>query len=209
MRKAIGAAVVVFMAFASVAFGACGRDVPAGAASRIVPTASIDQALFDSAVRAEVNFHRCRAGLRPMIAATAKLSTVALGHSRWMAATQSLSHRSTVAGRSSVASRIRSSGIAHRVGAENLGMVHRYQIDNRRFRILDARSCQFSGNDGRPLPAHSYASLARHVVQLWLESPAHRRNVMHRDLRRVSSAVAFDPNAAYCGRYWITQNFVG
>ena len=209
MRQVIGAAIVALAAFTAAANAACSRDVPQGAASRLVPTSAIDQGLFDRAVRSEVNFHRCRAGLPPMIAASARLSTVALGHSRWMASTHTLSHRSGRPGKSTVSQRIKASGIAHRVGAENLGMVHRYQIDNRRFRILDARTCRFQGQGGTPLPAHSYASLARHVVQLWLDSPGHRRNVLHRNLRRVSTAVAFDPKAAHCGRYWITQNFVG
>jgi hypothetical protein len=26
---------------------------------------------------------------------------------------------------------------------------------------------------------------------------------------RISTAVAFDPKAQYCGRFWLTQNFIG
>ena len=208
MRKIFGAAIVMLVAAASVA-SACSRDIPRGAQARVVPTSSIDQTLFDRAVRAEVNFHRCRAGLPEMARASDRLGAVAQSHADWMAATQKLTHRSGVPGRSTVAQRIAASGRPHRVGAENLGMVHRYQIDNRRFRILDSRTCQFAGQTGQPLPAHSYASLARHIVQLWLDSPGHRKNLLHRDLRRVTHRVAFDPKAQHCGRYWITQEFIG
>ncbi len=188
---------------------ACTRDVPARAAQIVVPTQRINQNLFDDAVRAEVNYHRCRAGLRGVGEAGSGVVKVARGHSRWMASRQVLSHRSTVPGKASLSQRIKSSGVSFKTGSENIGMVHRYRIDNRRFRILDSASCRFSTYDGQPLPAHSYASLARHVVQLWMDSPGHRKNILDRKANRTAVAVAFDPKAKYCGRYWVTQNFIG
>ena len=188
---------------------ACTRSVPARAAEIVVPTSRINQGLFDKAVRAEVNYHRCRAGLNPVGDAGSGVAKVARGHSDWMASRQILSHRSTIPGRASLSQRIKSTGVSYRTGSENIGMVHRYRIDNRRFKILDSSSCRFATNDGRALPAHSYASLARHIVQLWMESPGHRKNILDRNARRTSVAVAFDPKAQYCGRYWVTQNFIG
>jgi len=88
-------------------------------------------------------------------------------------------------------------------------MVHRYQIDNRRFKILSSQECKFATYEGQALPAHSYASLARHVVGLWMNSPGHRKNILDRRVTKVSTAVAFDPRAQYCGRFWLTQNFIG
>lgn len=188
---------------------ACTRSIPARAAELVVPTQRINQSLFDDAVRAEVNFHRCRAGLSPVGDAGNNVIKVARGHSDWMASRQILSHRSTVPGRASLSQRIKSTGVSFRTGSENIGMVHRYRIDNRRFRILDSASCKFSTYQGQPLPAHSYASLARHIVQLWMDSPSHRKNILDRDARRTAVAVSFDPKAQYCGRYWVTQNFIG
>lgn len=188
---------------------ACSRAVPAKATQLVVPTSRINQNLFDDAVRAEVNYHRCRAGLRPVGDAGNGVAKVARGHSNWMAARQILSHKSTVPGRSSLRQRIKSTGVSFRTGSENIGMVHRYQIDNRRFRILDSNSCKFATYDGQSLPAHSYASLARHIVQLWMDSPGHRKNILDGRVNKTAVAVAFDPNAQYCGRYWVTQNFIG
>jgi len=116
-----------------------------------VPTQRINQNLFDDAVRAEVNYHRCRAGLRGVGEAGSGVVKVARGHSRWMASRQVLSHRSTVPGKASLSQRIKSSGVSFKTGSENIGMVHRYRIDNRRFRILDSASCRFSTYDGQPL----------------------------------------------------------
>jgi uncharacterized protein YkwD len=202
----VGAALMMSMpTFAD----ACTRSVSKKAATTIVPSKNINQALLDSAIRAEVNFHRCRAGLKNVGDAGNSLSTQAKKHSQWMARTQQLTHRSTVPGAASLRDRIKKAGVKFRTGSENIGMVHRYQIDNRRFKILDSGSCKFATYEGKPLPAHSYASLARHVVSLWMDSPGHRKNILDKRVNKVETAVAFDPNAQYCGRFWITQNFIG
>ena len=206
--------------FAAVVFGAalvlsasvaeaCSRKMPAKAESTIVPTARINQSLLDAAIRAEVNFHRCRAGRSALDAGGSSLTRVAQGHSKWMAKTQILSHKSTVPGRASLSQRVKATGARFRTGSENIGFVHRYQIDNKRFRILNSSACQFASYEGQSLDAHSYASLARHAVNLWMNSPGHRKNILDKRVKAVSTAVAFDPKAQYCGRFWLTQNFIG
>ncbi len=187
---------------------ACTRKVSKAAAQTIVPATRINQKLLSDAVRAEVNYHRCRAGLSPVANAGSPLAKEARGHSRWMAKSQQLTHRSTVPGRASLKQRIKASGLPFRTGSENIGMVHRYQVDNRRFKVVSATQCKFQAN-GKTLPPHSYATLSRHIVDLWMNSPGHRKNILDRKAKQVSTAVAFDPNAQFCGRYWLTQNFIG
>lgn len=188
---------------------ACTRNVSKSAAQTMVPQTRIDQSMLEDAIREEVNFHRCRAGLRAVGDAGTSLAKQARKHSLWMAETQQLTHRSTVPGAATLRQRVRNAGLRVRTGSENIGMVHRYQIDNRHFKILNAQSCQFATYEGQSLPAHSYASLARHIVNLWMDSPGHRANILDRDVSKMSAAVAFDPNARYCGRFWVTQNFIG
>jgi uncharacterized protein YkwD len=206
MTHLIRVVVGVVIAIAASTASACTRDIPARAEQ--VVTARVDQRLLDAAVRAEVNYHRCRAGLRPLGPAQTALVQVAATHSHWMARSRNLSHRSTVQGHASLTDRIRSANVQARRGAENIGMVHRYQIDGRNFRILDSASCSFASQTGQPLPAHSYASLARHAVTLWMNSPGHRRNILDPGVTRVSTAAAFG-DGRYCGQFWLTQNFVG
>jgi uncharacterized protein YkwD len=200
---------------AAITFGlpsaadACSRSVSKAASQTLVPAKGIDQPLLETAIRAEVNFHRCRAGLRAVSDAGNGLANQAHKHSIWMAKTQQLTHRSTVAGAATLQQRVKNAGLKVRTGSENIGMVHRYQIDNRRFKILDSSGCHFATYEGQRLPAHSYASLARHIVNLWMESPGHRKNILDKRVSKMSAAVAFDPNAQYCGRFWVTQNFVG
>ena len=206
MALCVGAALLTSLPTSAEA---CSRSVSKKAASTIVPAGSIDQVLLDRAIRVEVNFHRCRAGLSKVGNSGKGLSKQARGHSRWMARTQQLTHRSTVAGSATLRDRIKRAGVKFRTGSENIGMVHRYQIDNRRFKILDAGSCKFATYEGKVLPAHSYASLARHSVGLWMNSPGHRKNILDKRVTKVSTAIAYDPNAQYCGRFWLTQNFIG
>lgn len=202
-------AVAVLLFAAPTAADACTRAVSASAARTIVPAGRINQKMLDDAVRAEVNYHRCRAGLPSVSRAGAGMAKEARLHSRWMAKSQQLTHRSTVPGRATLKQRVKASGASFRTGSENIGMVHRYQIDNRRFKILSSSECKFASYQGQPLPAHSYASLARHAVNLWMNSPGHRKNILDRQVTKVSTAVAFDPKAQYCGRFWLTQNFIG
>ena len=206
------AAIVAGVALASMsasASEACTRSVSAKASKTVVPQTRINQSLLDEAIRKEVNFHRCRARLPLLADASSGLSREAEKHSKWMARTQQLTHKSTVAGASTLKQRVKKAGVRFKTGSENIGMVHRYQIDNKRFKIVDSNACQFRTNDGQPLPAHSYASLARHVVTLWMKSPGHRKNILDKRVRLTTTAVAFDPNAQYCGRFWLTQNFIG
>lgn len=202
----IGVAVGVVIAIAATTASACTKDYPAGA-DQMVP-ARIDQRLLDATVRAEVNYHRCRAGLSQLGPAQTALVEVAAVHSQWMARSGNLSHRSTVRGQTSLTDRIRAAYVEARKGAENIGMVHRYQIDGQHFRIVDSGSCSFASQSGERLPAHSYASLARHAVALWMNSDGHRRNILDPGVTRVSTAAAFG-EGQYCGQFWLTQNFVG
>lgn len=203
-----GVVVGIALAFAATTASACTRSVPAEAGRVLVPQSRIDQSLLDAAVRAEVNYHRCRAGLRPLGQAENTLSRVAAAHSQWMARSRTLSHRSSVPGKSSLKDRIKSANIKFRAGSENIGMVHRYRIDGMSFRILDSGSCKFASHQGENLSAHTYASLARHAVSLWMNSKGHRKNILDPKVTRVSTAAAFG-DGQYCGQFWLTQNFVG
>ncbi len=202
-------AALAFVVAAPTTAEACSRSVSKAAATTLVPGGRIDQGLLDDAIRTEVNYHRCRAGLPKVGDAGNGMASQAAKHSQWMARTQQLTHRSTVPGASTLKQRVRAAGVSFRAGSENIGMVHLYQIDNRRFKIVNSGSCQFASYEGQALPAHSYATLARHAVELWMNSPGHRKNILDRKVNKVSTAVAFDPNAQYCGRFWLTQNFIG
>ena len=136
------------------------------------------------------------------------LLRVAMKHSDWMARKNKLSHTNSIKGFKSLGDRVRSTNVPYRAAAENIVAVHQYQIDNKRFKIVDRRSCQFAIN-GKLVRAHSYASLARHSVNLWMDSPGHRKNILSPKVDSMAIGVAYSDTRKYCGKFWLTQNFLG
>ena len=200
----------LFLALIATSQGAeaCQRFVSKAAVSTIVPAGEVNHALLNSAIRNEVNYHRCRAGLGAVSDAGPSLASVATRHSYWMARTKKLSHFTTMTGLKSLGERVRASGTSYRAATENIVMVHRYQIDNSRFKTINRRQCQFAKN-GKLVPPHSYASLARHSVNLWMKSPGHRTNILSHKVSRMAVGVAFADTRRHCGQYWLTQKLIG
>ena len=184
---------------------ACSRRTVAGSDKLIMPERRINESLLDAAVRVEVNYYRCRAGLRP-VRSDAGLRKLAKGHSKWMARASNMSHTSTVSGRRTLGDRLKRSGIRWKAAAENIGMVHRFQLETQRF-YGDSGSCQFTNSSGYKIQPHSYQSLARYIVGLWMSSPGHKHNIMDRRMTKVGTAIALDRKAQFCGAYYITQDF--
>lgn len=202
------AAGTVALALPSGAAAACSRASVDGADVAIRPESRIDQALADAAIRAELNYQRCRAGL-PALTEASGLRKVAGQHAKWMARARTLSHKSGTPGQATTLARIKASGVKFRAGSENIGQIARFQIDGRSFRIAASASCRFLGGSGGAIPPHSYSSLARTIVAYWMASSAHRRNILDRRVTRVGSGVGFDPSGPYCGNYYVSQNFAG
>lgn len=188
---------------------ACSRGGLPSSASQVVPTQNLNQSLFNKALLVEVNYERCKAGLPPLKLAGG-LIKVADTHASWMARRQTLSHKSTVRGQSSVQERVLASGVNARRGSENIGNVPRFQFGgSRRIRVKDVKSCNFTTAGGRQIQPHSYATLANQIVEMWMDSPGHRRNVLDRHANSMGSAVEFDPRATHCGQFFLSQNFAG
>jgi uncharacterized protein YkwD len=205
-RAALAAAVAIALSLAAGSAAACSRSMPAGADTVIQPGQKINSALIDAAVRVEVNYHRCKAGLSAL-QSSPNLAKVAETHARWMAKSLKVSHKSSVGGQSTLKARLSTSGVKFRTGAENIGMVHRFRIDGMSFKIRG--ECAFATGGGQSIPAHTYASLARTVVGYWMASPGHRKNVLNRQVSMVGSGAALNTNAPYCGQFFLSQNFAG
>ncbi|NRB00138.1 MAG: CAP domain-containing protein [Rhodobacteraceae bacterium] len=188
---------------------ACSRPKASGKAAQVIDTKRIDQNTFDKAVLGEVSFHRCQNKVRKLSKGGTGLNKEAYRHSQWMAKTTQLGHKNTIKGRETLVQRVKGSGVKFKTAAENVGMVHRFGVDGKSFRIVDAKACKFETYEGQAIGEHSYASLAQLIVQLWMNSPGHRKNVLHKDMGYVSTAVAIEPAGEFCGRYWITQDFYG
>jgi len=206
VRTAVAAVAALVIGLAGGSAEACSRPMPAGADAVIQPGKAINAALLDAAVLSEVNYYRCRSGL-PKLAPSASLRRVAETHAKWMARNMSVTHRSTVGGQSTLKARLSTSGVKFKTGAENIGMVHRYRIDGMSFRING--QCAFSTYGGKAIPPHTYASLARTMVDYWYHSPGHRANMMNRKVKVMGAGAALNTGAPYCGQFYMSQNFAG
>ena len=155
-----------------------------------------------------VNKVRCSKGL-PALTSASGLVDVAEVHSKWMAKSQQLNYKSRVSGMNTFKKRLKASGMSSRAGSENIGVTHRYQLKTAGvFLTRDLSACRFEAK-GRTIPAHSYKSLANHIVNMWMASSVHRKNILARKSRLTGASLAFDGKSPNCGRYFITQNVAG
>lgn len=209
MFRKVLASVMALMVFviASTAL-ACDKPKYSGAYLKTVPTKGINQSLFSEALRREANYVRCRAN-RKQMALAAPLTTIAAEHSSWMARARKLSHTSNVPGKAKVGRRVRSTGLKFKTAAENIAAFDRYAFPKGEFKIRNASACKFATQSGKAIPAHSYASLAAAVVGGWMSSSGHKKNLLNRRMKLVGGGLAFDAKSPFCGRYFVTQNYLG
>ena len=164
-----------------------------------MPDKSPDIALFDSAVLHYVNKVRCSQGL-PSSTSASGLVDVAEVHSKWMAKSQQLNHKSRVSGMNTFKKRLKASGVGSRAGSENIGVTHRYQLETAGvFLTRDLSACRFQAK-GRTISAHSYNSLANHIVTMWLASSGPRKHILSRKSTLTGASLAFAGQSATCGR---------
>lgn len=168
----------------------------------------LNQRLLDAAILAQVNFYRCKHGL-PKLAPAGGLRKQASTHSMWMARSGKLSHKATSGTTRSLKGRLKSSGVKYKTGAENIGVMRFYNLDNRRFLIRSSSKCVFTTPSGQRIGRQSYHSLAKLAVREWMESPGHRRNILRRNLRHTGAGAGVRPNSQYCGAVFLTQIFSG
>lgn len=164
---------------------------------------------LDRAVLHYTNRARCRHGLRPL-SASRRLSRAAERHSGDMARLSFFGHDSPVPGYRTLRDRIEASGAPAEAAAENL--IEAYfmnYVDGTRFRVIDARRCQFRTEVGRALFRHTYRSMAQSLVERWMESPGHRRNILMRGATRHGFGIAANRKPELCGGIYATQLFVG
>lgn len=201
------AATFMVWAFSTTADAGCSSKRVSGE-NKPVPAAGLNQALLDKLIIDQVNLERCRRGLSVLQLNTG-LRTQAANHSKWMAQSQTLSHKARSGSAKRLKDRLRKSGVRFRTGAENIGMVPLYNIARKRFLIRSSSACQFTSTNGHTLGRHSYRSLANLIVREWMASSGHRKNILSRKMRFAGSGAAVQPRAKHCGAVFLTQIFAG
>ena len=165
-----------------------------------------DQKLFSEAIVRTTNYERCKIG-KAKLGTHASLRKAALIHSRNMAKTKKFSHTSRAGNARTLKDRAKLASLRWRWIGENIALQYRYQFGNQvPFKIVDAAACQFiNSKTGKPIQAHSYASLAQSVTAQWMASKGHRENIQSRYAGRVGASVVVDGSAKNCGQLYVTQ----
>ena len=193
---------------ATAAFAACEGRIPSGAQRAITPN-NPDLTTFSASVRYYANIQRCRLGLSPF-EGDAGLLNAATVHSNYMASSRNLSHKSTVRGYRSLKERMRSSNVRMRTAGENIGQNFLYVLGGKSISLASRGRCQFTYADtGAAVPQHSYASLASELVNSWMASSQHRKNLTNRRFTRMEASFGFTPDESTCGFIYASQNFAG
>jgi uncharacterized protein YkwD len=190
---------------------ACARPNFSSAELKAIPTSGINQRVLSRAITKETNYYRCKRGMGPL-ANDNRLVSAAQTHSRNMARLKKLSHVLPISGSKTLKQRfVRADVVVKKVRAENIGTEYRLKFGTGVFIINDRQNCRFTYRASRkPIPQHSYASLAHSVVKRWWESKSHRKNILNRHVKRVGSAAQFtSAGIAPCGTYYVTQDLAG
>jgi len=172
----------------------------------VLPTNSIDPALFDAAVLHFTNVRRCANGIAP-VSGDPALRQTAAAHSNDMATLDFFSHTSPVPGRNSLPDRLKGAGINFLDASENIALRSRLQlISGRSFTVKNRATCDFA-YDGQTIQPHTYRTMAQDFVQAWEASPGHRANLFSPVYKRLGTGGSFKPNPRNCGDIVATQNF--
>mgnify|MGYP000291788570 CR=1 FL=1 len=202
---AICALGAIWTTAASALPGSCNTQLSSSANSRTVSADSLDQSLFNDAVLYYVNVERCNRGLVPL-SSDNNLIRATRQHSADMARNAYISHNSKQAGYRSLQDRLSKARVSYRVAGENVAKSFVFAFNRKN--IGTSAKCQFRfSNTGGIVPRHTYDSLAKDLVVLWMESPTHRSNILYRDYRRAGATIGINNDPSFCGTVYVAQNF--
>lgn len=191
---------------ASASQGNCGAELSRAANNRAVTAESLDQGLFNIAILYYVNIERCNRGLT-QLRSDNTLIRATRQHSSHMASNAYVSHKSQQSGYRDLQDRLAKAQVRYRIAGENVAKSFVFAFDRRSVGVGNSE-CQFNfASNGRPVPRHTYDSLAKDLVALWMASPTHRSNILHRDFRRAGATFDIDSGSDFCGTIYAAQNF--
>jgi len=179
--------------------------------SQTVPGAGQhDTKLLEKAVLFYTNQARCQRGLSPM-RRDGGVALTARNHANDMARLNFFDHTSPVPERRTLSDRLGEVRVPYSLAAENI-IEARYMAyrNGTKFQTIDAARCKFVyASDGAPIERHTYQTMARELVDRWLASTGHRRNLLNPELTRHGFAIAPNRSTSLCGGLFGAQVFAG
>lgn len=150
---------------------------------------AVDEPLLAAAIVAETNAERADHGVPPL-RAHPLLADMAGRHAARMVEHDFYSHRDPID-----PALARPEDRGRRIGIENPHIgenIHDHRAVMADGAVYPLGRGRFAATpDGPPVPAYTYRALARAIVDEWMASSAHRRNILRRDARQVGVGVRF------------------
>ncbi len=188
---------------------------PADFAKRDPVQQPIDSQTFDAKLLSAAIFHRTNAvraehGL-PVLAYNAKAADAAQKHSEAMAKGDYLSHGTPNQKKNlSPYDRLQNEGLKPLFSAENIAFnfLLRYQSGKPFFlREENGKTVYSYEPEGKALLPHTYASFAEDIVQQWMDSPPHRKNLLSPKPALLGVGAALSTSANGFDEIYSTQDF--
>jgi uncharacterized protein YkwD len=170
-----------------------------------------DEALLSRAIVQYTNLERSKHQLKPLTVLST-LQVTATRHSREMASLHYFSHQSPLQKNRNLTDRLVNAGfrLINVTVGENIGVDYFLQIANVPFTITmhQNRKIYTDVSTGKPIRYQTYRQFAQRMVENWMNSPAHRHNILNAKYERIGCGIAAgiynDLKAIY-----VTQNFSG
>ena len=161
-------------------------------ASQPIDLANPDTALLSAVIEQLSDVARSEAG-RANLEPSAALRKAADKYARKMVRENFLAHHDpNTSSLKTPSQRAAAAGVKNPHIAENLADVPGFQVESGEpFYVLDPGPPIISREpDGEPIPAHTYGSFAQTVVQGWLNSPGHRKNLLDDEALQIGVGAA-------------------
>jgi uncharacterized protein YkwD len=147
--------------------------------------------LLDAAVFHETNRRRTRNNLPPL-GYNDSVRQAADLQARLMKQYSSVSHENPSEPKyKTLQDRLASVGLRPRFAGENVALTFGLQYESGRPFYIRTENGQkiFSATpDGPPMPPHTYLSFAKELVTQWMQSPGHRKNILHGEPKFLGTA---------------------
>lgn len=181
-------------------------------AQKRIDPAEIDSDLLDAAVFHETNRRRQEQGL-PALSYSRKAREMASMQSDSMAEHDAVSHTNpSDSSKRTLRDRAAQAGLARaKFLAENVASAfgRRYKSGEKFYvQDRDGRKIYSYEPNGPPIPMHTYISFARALVDGWMDSPGHRKNILTREAQQLGCACVSARSDTAMERFYCTQVFV-
>jgi len=171
----------------------------------------LNEILLETAIVYYTNIERTNHHLKALTVSSI-LQKSARGHSLEMASLYYFSHQSPVVYNQKLTDRLKNAGfnISNTTVGENIGVDYFLNIANIPFYTTtkEGYTRYINANTGQPIMNQTYREFAKHMVQNWMKSPGHRKNILNPQYENIGCGIGA---GIYQGMkaIYATQNFSG